>query len=153
MDARYCIDTSSLIYLWRRAVPPDVFPSVWPTLETAISATTVVTPEEVVGELHDDGLARWVKARSGVVLAPDETTMTHVSDVTTTFPNLVIPATRKNVADPWLVATSLAHDLVVVTQEKNPGSPHNPQLPLVCDHYNVSRVDVFDYLRAIGWTH
>ena len=66
----YCIDTSSLIDLWRRHYPPDVFQTLWEKdIEALIFQGEIIAPQEVFNELKqkDDELFKWVKKHKKIL--------------------------------------------------------------------------------------
>jgi hypothetical protein len=60
---------------------------------------------------------------------------------------------RKNKADPYVIALAAAQDLTVVTFERG-GGPKKVKIPYVCANFeiNVRCMHMLEFLRTIGLT-
>jgi Domain of unknown function (DUF4411) len=150
----HCFDTSSFIECWRTS-PQDIFVTLWDRLDSEISANGIVCPEEVLIELarQDDGLHRWAKERRERLFVPLESDLqAAVARIGGVFPYYTAGDTDENGADPWVIGLAMARTLVVVTEERRPGSPDFPTIPRVCEHFGVQYINAFEYMRVKGWT-
>jgi len=100
----YVIDMSIWIHMGRHH-PPDIFRSVWQSLDTAIAVGNVVSPEEVLHELEqgDDTLAASLGARPRLFEPLDEAQMTAAAEVVRACPGLVDEEAERGRADPFVV--------------------------------------------------
>lgn len=150
----YCLDSSVLIESWVRLYPPDLFPSLWDKFDHMIDEGHLVASEEVLHEIEakQDGLYRWVKTRSKLFLPTDEATQTVVKEILEKFPKLVDTMKNRNRADPFVIALARVTSSIVVTEEKNTGTPDRPRIPIVCEHYNIKCMNILGLIRQQGWT-
>jgi len=153
----YLLDANTFIEAKNRFYRQDICPGFWEWLDEITLGDEIKSIEKVYDELAvgNDDLAGWVKARrnEGRFLAVD-------TDIQNAFRRIVADvnaadyradAQRKFLAgaDPWLVATALAHGATVVTHEN-----HEPQvkrrvpLPNVCRRFNVAFTDLFTLLAG-----
>lgn len=152
---RYCFDTSAFIESWVRHYPPGTFQRLWQQVDELIFQERLFTSEEVLDELsrRDDDVHAWVKARAVAVCLPlDEQVQAAVTDILSRFPGLVGVSATRNRADPWVIATAIVHDLVVVTYEGR-GSRRKPKIPDVCDNYGVDCISMVPLIQREGWTY
>ncbi len=152
----YCIDTSSLIRGWNEAYPIEAFPSFWDRMEGLAHDGRLIAPDEVLRETErrDDGLHKWLKARSEIFRPIDQELQVAVARVMSDFQLLVKNRPGKNAADPWIIALAeieRGHGTVVVTEENEDNSSSNPKIPLVCRHYGIEFIRLLDLIRIERW--
>lgn len=149
----YCLDTSAILDGWVRFYPPDVLPTLWEKLERAIEDGAIISPDDVLIELKkkDDDVHSWAKAQSGLFLPLDDSTQDATSEILAAFPRLVKALSRRNQADPFVVALAKVKGATVVTAELAKGSSGRPKIPDVCAHFGVPCMNLISLMRAMGW--
>ena len=153
LTAEYCFDTSVFINAWNRDYPKDVFASLWSKLETMIDDGKIIAPEDVRIELErkDDEVYAWAIQRSFMFVPIDVSVQNAVLEILKRFPRLVDTRKSRSGADPFVVGLALASGLTVVTYEKHSGTLEKPNIPDVCDEYDVKRISLMDMARIEGW--
>lgn len=149
---RYCVDTCSVIDLFGRKFPRDIYPTLWPMFELAASDGVIVSVREVYREIQarDDDVASWAKVHRGVFMDPDAAQRDALEGIVARHPECLDLLRRKAVlADPWVVAAAQAWGLTVVTSE---GSRSPKKIPAVCDSEGVPCIGLFDMFRGLAWT-
>ena len=151
----YCWDTSAFIHSWVRTSPPDIFVTLWDRVDAEIAAGNITSPDEVYVELarqEGDTLLQWVRDRRDALVVPLEDDIQRcVTSIGDAFPPFAAGDADENFADPWVVGLAMARGLVLVTQETRPGSTDSPKIPRVCDHFGVTYIDTFEFMRREGW--
>jgi predicted ATPase len=150
---RYCIDTSALLDGWVRWYPPDTFRTLWDNIEELIEKKVIVAPEEVLTELakKDDDVHKWAKKNKTMFLPPVKAIQIATTDVLSRFPRLVDSRKDKSQADPFVIAVAKINNLVVVTEEKRPGTEDRPTIPIVCNYFRIKHMRLLDMIRDQGW--
>jgi hypothetical protein len=150
---KYCIDTSALLDGWVRWYPPDTFHTLWRNIEALIEQAAIVAPEEVLMELSkkDDDVHKWAKRNKAMFLAPIEDIQIATSEVLGRFPRLVDSRKDRSQADPFVIAAARVYDLIVVTEEKRPGTEDRPTIPIVCTSFGIRHMRLLDMIRDQGW--
>lgn len=144
----YSFDTSAVVNPWRRYYPFDVFPSLWRRLEQAIDAGLIRASVEVKEELEqkDDELLAYLRQRPEVFVQIDDEQQGWVAEMVNRFPNWIDVDSRRNQADPFVVALAKAHNLTVVTYER-PGTAESPKIPHVCQAFAVRCLHFMEFMR------
>lgn len=149
---KYSLDTSAFLVPYRNWIPPDLVETLWQLKSDLIQANDIVASREVYIEIAqtDDALHNWVKERRDMFIDVDEVQQGHVEAIVNRFPDWVNYEARRNVADPYVIALAMQHDLQVVSYERG-GSEDNPKIPFVCKEYGVDHLLYTDFVRQIGW--
>jgi hypothetical protein len=149
----FCVDTSGWLDGWRRNYPPDVFPTLWRRIEELIDAGTIMASEEVYVELakKDDDLHAWIQRRKVMLVPPDEAIQRKVSELLGKYPRLVDTLKGRSQADPFVIATAIERDAVVVTGELT-GTSQKPKIPYVCQVENVRCITFLEMIRELNLT-
>src|SRR4030095_15966298 len=115
----FCVDTSAWMDGWVRYYPPDVFPTLWTKLEVVIMEGKIVSSEEVYNELakKSDELHAWIKDRKDMLMPMSEEVQQLAVNLLAVYPRLVDTLRNRSMADPFVIATAMAVDAVVVTGE------------------------------------
>jgi len=156
MTARYSIDTSAIVELWRGLYSRDVFPSAWEQFEVHFDNGILIAPDEVYRELKDasDDLSEWVKLRSDRFYPLDDALQQHLRKVISPFPQAAsIP--KRYYADPHVVALADLFGCSVVSQESANDLTSNPnglpQIPNYCSRHGVQHLPLLRMFREMGW--
>ncbi|MGK5085900.1 DUF4411 family protein [Bdellovibrionota bacterium FG-1] len=150
----FILDTSALIWAWKRAYPIDIYPAFWAQLDAAIETGTLLSIEPVLEELvgADDGLSAWAKDRVKLFLPMDKQLAAAMPVVMGKCSTLIDPTRKKDEADPYVVAAALSRGGAVVTQE-TPNGPKNSRMmiPDACQVLGLDCMNVLGLQRALGW--
>jgi Domain of unknown function (DUF4411) len=124
-------------------------------MEGVIAAGKICVPEEVLNEVKkkEDGLHAFLKEHKEQLVVPlDEEIMAGTKEVLAEFPRFAGEMRGRNKADPFVIATARAKEIVVVTEEGARGNKNRPKIPLACQHFNIECMNVLDYIEQQGWT-
>jgi hypothetical protein len=152
----YCIDTCSLVDLWRRFYPPDVFQTLWRNdLETLVCQGLLIAPQEVFYELNnqEDDLFEWAKDHKKMFKDLDEVQVKLVREIVKNFPKLVDVGKTTADADPFIIALAKSKDWTVVTSEIPDPQRKKPKIPDVCQVYDVKCIPLVEFFREQGWRY
>lgn len=158
----YLLDTNVFIEAARRYYAFDIAPAFWQSLIDLAADGRVVSIDRVKAEIDrgKDDLSAWANGhfRGTFVTTGDP-------DVLAIYQNIMIWAQGQtqftdaakaefalaNNADAWVVAYAAAKGCVVVTHELlDPNVRRKIPIPNACQAFNVSYVDTFQMLRALG---
>jgi len=150
----YCVDTSAWLDGWQRHYPPDVFPSLWAKLDSLIEQGEVISSEEVYVELErkSDDLHDWIKARKQMLVPLDEAIQMRAAALLREFPRLVDTLRGRSKADPFVIATTMERDAVIVTGEVSTGRPDKPRIPDVCQSKGIRCINFLQMIRELRLT-
>ena len=153
MTLRYSVDTSALIGAWTRRLPPDIVPTFWTQLDGLIAEGHLGCIDEVKLELEkkDDKLFGWIKERPELVIPMSEDIIVAATDVIRSFPILTKPGKNRDAADPFVVALAQTTGAIVVTEEQPATKPSNMKIPEVCRELGIECLDVYGFVRRLGW--
>lgn len=150
---KWCFDTSALIEPWQRRYPPDVFGSVWDTLEELANKQLIIAPEEVKFELaaQKDDLYNWACGLNGFFAPTDRKLIELQAEIVNDHPGLIKYNSTKSGADAWVIALAEMHGIPVVTYENKAKKNAAPRIPDVCEARGLKVVDLVDVLRNNGF--
>ncbi|MEW6510848.1 MAG: DUF4411 family protein [Bacteroidota bacterium] len=148
----YCVDTSAWLDGWQRFYPPDVFPTLWTKIEEIVEAGEIISSEEVYVELaqKSDDLHTWMKARKGMLIPLEPDIQQRAADILTTYPRLVDTLRGRSKADPFVIATAMERNAIVVTGEILTGKLTKPRIPDVCQAMNVRWLGFLQMIRELN---
>jgi Domain of unknown function (DUF4411) len=153
--ALFSIDTSSLIYSYNVAYPPDVFPTFWTKFEQCVEGGVIVASHEVYLELERkaDDLFAWAKEHKAMFEEITDETQECVARMLQKHPKLVDIRTTKSAGDPWVIAVAQCRtpNLAVVTQERPSGGPNRVKIPQVCSAEKIACLSMLDLVRTLRW--
>lgn len=155
---RYCIDTSSLLYL-KRHYPMAIFPSVWSRITDLADSEALYSSREVFEELKrsisQDGCEAlsWAKRHPATFHDLCADSMLATQRVLAAAPDLLNSEKPKsNQADPFVIAHAMIHGAHVVTEERPSSRGQRPKIPDVCRSLGVPSINVHGLFSAVGWT-
>ena len=127
----YIIDTCSLIDIWRRFYPQDVFPGLWVDVEKLVKQNLLIAPREVFNELknNDDELFDWAKEHQNMFIDLDEELLNEVSIIISQYPKLIDPTKTDSDADPFIIALAKNRNWTVITSENPSFNLDHPKIP------------------------
>jgi len=117
-----------------------------------IEASELISSEEVLHEIErkEDGLFDWVSQRKTMFHALTDDVQTGATKIMAQFPKLVDERTGKSFADPFVIATAMETNTIVVTGESY-GTANRPMIPIVCDHFGVPWIRTILLIEKQGW--
>jgi len=150
---KYSIDTSAVLDGWRRHYPIEVFPTLWDRLAELISDGSLQATEEVRIELEkrDDEVFEWCNSQNELFVSIDEDIQDHVSSMLQRFPKLIDTRRNRSSADPFVIGLAMVNSFSVVTGERPTGSVDRPNIPDVCDAFDITTLSLLDLIRIEGW--
>lgn len=147
----YCVDTSGWCDGWQRYYPVDVFPSLWAKLDGLIVAGEIISSEEVYLEIKRkaDDLHKWIQARKQMLVPLDEAIQLRATALLGEYPRLVDTLRNRSKADPFVIATAIEHNAVVVTGEVLTGKMEKPRIPDVCQAKGIRYMNFLQMIREL----
>ena len=150
--AIYSVDSSALIYGWRRVYRPKNFGFVWEQIDVLIREGRLRASIEVYNELEkkDDELFKWCKERKeGMFVEIDDAIQNEVSRIMRAYPRLVDTVKGRSGADPFVIALAAAAKprMVVVTEEH----PGKIKIPDVCNSEKIDHCGLADLIEREDW--
>ena len=151
---KYCLDTSALMDAWFRWYPRRLFPSLWEKIDSLIETGLIVPSEEVLRELErkEDSLHAWAKQKKSMFRPLSDSVQESANRLLEKFRTMVDDRSGKSFADPFVVATAMTTDTIVVTGEKPTGSSARPKIPDVCEYFNVPWMSMVELIEEEGWS-
>jgi len=148
----YSIDSSGILDLFRY-YPPDVFPTIWTQMDSAVSRGIVFAIDEVYRELEkkDDAAFQWLKARRAMIVALDTEIQRLVAGILAAHPRLVDTRKNRSSGDPFVIGLAQSRGLSVVTGERASGVIAKPKIPDVREALKITCMDVLSMFRNEGW--
>lgn len=146
-EKSYCIDTSSIINLFRY-YPKDIFEGLWNRLEELIQKGLIISHETVLKELEkkDDEVKDWCKNHKKIFKGIDECLKEKFKEVKKKYSNSYWNAeiNRNNEwADPWLIALAICKGAKIISDEVNKPD----RIPYVANHFKVETLNLIAFFR------
>ncbi len=136
IDPVYLMDTSALSDLEKR---PD-FELVWKIIEALVAQGRIVVCASVFSELANEPITKWLMPHEKALRAGDEKSdnpdfLLHVGEITHKHPSMSRATSKKNPADPYLIALAEREGYVIVANEstKRPSR----KIPGVCQQRGI----------------
>ena len=128
--AKYVFDSNIFINLQRRQ-PIDIFPSLWNRIGELMKDGTIISSQEVYDEIMIDGddLEKWAKARKECFLPSSVPVQEEVRAILSSYRGLVEGGSKKNSADPFVIALAKQENCRVVTEEARTRNTKEPKIP------------------------
>lgn len=154
MAELYSFDTSSLLNGRRDLLPPEIFRSLWSSIESMIETGQIRAVEVVRDELsrRDDQVHTWARAQHDLFVPLDEDIQRATSQTLASHPRLMGRGGGRNAADPFVIGLARARGGTVVTEETLSGNLDKPRIPDVCGALGVSWVNLIGFVRAQRWS-
>lgn len=159
----YCMDTSALVTM-HRYYPMRILPDLWKQLEDIFKHDKILSHDFVYDEIvpdkeRKDDLAKLVSNYKECFKPISKRQAQLVPEILTLFPQLIDPRSKRDQADPWIIAMVLEimedinlfgkeSDFVLVSTE----SEQRPnKIPAVCKHYNIRHMNLFEFFEDNDW--
>ena len=159
----YCIDSSAFITMHRH-YPYRILPDLWKQIEDLFKKKRIFSHEIVYEEIvpasgTKDELSKLI-AKYKSSFYPITNRQGQIAlEILANFPRLIDPRSKKDEADPWVIALSREKmegenlfgknsDIVIVSSESEKS---DTKIPAVCKHYDVSHLNLFEFFEDNGW--
>lgn len=161
----YCVDTSALITM-QRYYPIRMLPDLWKHLEDLLQNRKITSHDFVYDEIvptdkkaTKDDLATLISKYKDNFKPISKRQAQLVPQIISLFPHLIDPRSKKDQADPWIVAMVVEmmeeanmfeqdSDFVIVSTESEKSSN---KIPAVCKHYRVRHMNLFEFFEDNDW--
>lgn len=161
----YCPDTSALITM-QRYYPLRIMPDLWKHLEELFSSGRISSHEFVYDEIiptdktaPKDDVATLISKYKANFKSISKRQAQLVPQIISLFPHLIDPRSKRDQADPWIVAMVIEmmdedkffaqnSNFVVVSTESEKSSN---KIPAVCKHYRVRHMNLFEFFEDNEW--
>lgn len=145
----YIIDACALIDA-SKSYPLDrkTFQSIWEKLAEMFDENQLMSSSEIFDEVKDKDLAEWLKPYKKNFLPLDEEIQENTKEVLKQFPGMInINKNKKSSSngDPFLIATAIKINGVIVTNEGNGVN----KIPNVSKQFNVETIKLEQFIREI----
>jgi hypothetical protein len=150
----------------QRYYPVRLLPDLWKRLEELFIDGRIVSHEFVYDEIvptgknaTKDDLAILISKYKANFKPISKRQAQLVPQIISLFPHLIDPNSKKNQADPWIVAMVVEmmenvnlfkndSDFVIVSTESEKSSN---KIPAVCKQYKVRHMNLFEFFEDNGW--
>jgi hypothetical protein len=114
-----------------------------------MSQGIIISSQEVFDEIAigGDDLEKWAKVRKECFLPSDISVQQKVRDILKNHRGLIEGGTKKNSADPFVVALAQDKQYKVVTEETRTRNANSPKIPDVCDAYSIECLNFVSFAR------
>lgn len=145
---KYVFDSNIFINLQRRQ-PIDIYPSLWNRISELMTAGTIISSQEVYDEIMigGDDLETWAKAHKECFLPSSVSVQQEVRSILLSHRGLIEGGSKKNSADPFVIALAKQKQCKVVTEETPTRNTKAPKIPDVCDAYKIECIDFVGFAR------
>lgn len=150
MNSRiYIIDASALIEASKTyPLGKKTFQSIWNKIAEMFEEGTLMSSAEIFDEVKDKDISDWLKSYKSKFIPLDETIQTTTKDILNKFPNMInIKKNKKSSSngDPFLIATAIERNGVIVTNEKNGLN----RIPAVSKAFNIESINLYQFIDEI----
>lgn len=159
----YCVDSSALITI-NRYYPKRLIPDLWNHSEELFKHKKVISHDIVFDEIVPDTGS---KDDIGKLITKYKSSFYPITNrqgqlalqILANFPRLIDPRSKKEQADPWIIALIIEKkeeqnlfgkesDFVIVSAESEKSET---KIPAVCKHYKVRHMNLFEFFEDNGW--
>lgn len=155
----FLIDSNILIVAKNTTYPFDIFPSFWNNMKSSIEAGNIKIIKAVKDEIKAgrDELSAWLDDVSFSPIVHDSLeVISNYAEITEYIVRQYSEREYRkwiasmNIADPWLIACSMAYGGTIVTQEEHVSqNSQKIKIPNVADCFSVSWTRSIDMMRAL----
>lgn len=149
--AEYVIDTCSILSqksgeLYKR----NLYKTGWEYIDDCIMKGRIVTCSEIAEEIKDIELQEWLHSKQCSILEIDNEIQENVIMIVTDNPKMIEFTKNGNGSssgDAFLIATAIAHNLSIITEEKK---DKKWKIPQICKTYGVQTYSISDFWEKEG---
>ncbi|WP_059280011.1 DUF4411 family protein [Dehalococcoides mccartyi] len=153
----YCLDSSAFIDIHKYY---DI-KEFWDMLDDLFTIGSIISHRIVFNELTTNAklassLSTWISKRRQYFLVETLAQAKYVSEIVNAFPKIIDPLSKKDQADPWLIALALERQSIntlfpdaygVVSQECIVSSI---KMPAVCKFFKIKHLDLPGFIKELG---
>lgn len=152
----YLLDNNIIMELTHpaRGFPIAKYPELHKHLERLINEGKVKSVREVKREFeagqikNPDPPLAWCEKHESMFVH-DELTEQYMAEVAPHFEVDILNMTRPY-ADPYLVAHSLAHNSIIVTNESSTPNLNKPKIPQIATKLKATHTDIWNFFKQTG---
>ena len=136
MSKKYVIDACALINASKNYnMTKKAFSHIWQAFNELVENGQLISSSEIFEELKDDDIVKWAKEHKDAFLPLSKEVQ------------LIIKIQTKGSSngDPFLIATAILEDGIIVTDEGN----KNNGIPMVCESLGVEYMKLNDMLDEV----
>ncbi len=145
----YVIDACALIDASKNyPLGKKTFQGIWEKIADMFDEGSLISSSEILDEIKDKDIADWLIQYKSNFLPIDEQIQKTTKEVLKKFPNMInINKNKKSSSngDPFLVATAIEKNGVIVTNEKN----GMYKIPAVSKDFNVETINLIQFIDEI----
>ena len=150
MNSRiYIIDACALIDASKNyPLGKKTFQSIWDKIAEMFEEGTLMSSAEIFDEVKDKDISEWLKSYKSCFIPIDESIQKTTKEILDKFPNMInINKNKKSSSngDPFLIATAIEKQGIVVTNEKNGLN----KIPAVCKSFNIESINLLQFIDEI----
>ena len=149
----YSFDTNVYIELWRRSYPRDIFRTLWDDVENRLQNGVIMSTYAVKEELRfqRDELYEYLKRCPNLFVQPTPEEHRVISQLVNLegYNEWGRGDSRRNYADPYVIALAKTHNLIVVTNENH----HHISIPAACEELELECINFLGFLRSEELTY
>ena len=150
MNSRiYIIDASALIEASKTyPLSKKTFQSIWDKIADMFEEGTLMSSAEIFDEVKDKDISDWLKSYKSKFIPLDKAIQETTKDILNKFPNMInIKKNKKSSSngDPFLIATAIERNGVIVTNEKNGLN----RIPAVSKAFNIESINLYQFIDEI----
>ena len=140
MSKKYVIDACALINASKNYnMTKKAFSHIWQAFNELVENGQLISSSEIFEELKDDDIVKWAKEHKDVFLPLSK-------EVQLKTPQIIKIQTKgSSNGDPFLIATAILEDGIIVTDEGN----KNNGIPMVCESLGVEYMKLNDMLDEV----
>jgi hypothetical protein len=148
----YCIDSSSLINLFRNYPRNkcNKFTSLWEELDKIIKNGQIISHITVFKEIYrkDDEINNWCQNHKNIFRDIDECQRYQIREIEKRYSERYWQARMNGGewADPWIIALAICENAIIVSDERN--SPD--RIPYIASLFGITTLNLLDFFRDIG---
>jgi len=148
----YCIDSSSLINLFRHYPRNkcNKFTSLWEELDKIIKNGQIISHITVFKEISrkDDEIKKWCQNHKSIFRDINECQINQISEIQKEYDGSYWQARMNGEewADPWIIALAICENAIIVSDERN--SPN--RIPYIASRFGITTLNLMDFFRDIG---
>lgn len=149
---KYIIDACSLINAAKNySLGKRTFRPIWEKIENMIEEGYLISSVEVREEIKDDDLVIWCGVNSKMFLPLTEAVQKKATEILREYPTMIkLKSVGNSSADPFLIATAIIEDAIVVTDESlGSEASRDYHIPNICHKFNIECISLNVFLDKI----
>lgn len=149
---KYVIDSCSLINAAKNYnLNKKSFRNIWLAIDELIDNGLLYSTVEVLDEIKDDDLIRWCNSHKHIFLPLSKGIQEKTAEVLKECPHIIkIKSVGNSNADPFLIATAIMEDAIIVTDEKMGDEKSlDYRIPNVCKKFGIGCISLNAFLDQI----